>query len=485
MYTSGSTGQPKGVAVEHRQLCNYLHAIVAGLELPTDASYAVVSTFAADLGHSVVFPSLCQGGCLHLVSQERAFGPEALAEYFRRHPIDCLKIVPSHLAALLVSLHPESLLPRQRLILGGEACGWALIETLQTLAPECRIFNHYGPTEATVGAMTYQVEHGHTRSRTVQLPLGSPLANTQVYILDTNLQPVPIGVPGELCIGGAGLARGYLHDRTQTAVKFMPHPFHDTPGARLYRTGDRARFLPDGRIDFLGRFDHQVKLRGFRIELGEVEAALSQHSGVREAVVIARQDGPGDAQLVAYIVPDQRQVPTVQELRHSLQEKLPDYMLPAAFVFLKALPLTANGKADRGALPAPGQSASRPPGVPPRTAVEEILAGIWSEVLGLQQVGVHDNFFELGGHSLLGIQVLSRVRHAFRVELPPRDLFEAPTVAGLAEALLKHEAKPGQTAAIARLRQDIEKRSTDEIRALLLDKEQPRGRHAADEKPDA
>ena len=474
MYTSGSTGTPKGVAVEHRQLLNYVQAIVAQLGLPADARFAVVSTFAADLGHTTVFPALCRGGCLHIVSQDSAFDPEALAAYFRLHPIDCLKIVPSHLAALLACSQPAHILPRQRLILGGEACGWEVIETLQALAPECRICNHYGPTEATVGAMTYPVAYGHTRPRTGQLPLGSPLANMQVYILDVYLQPAPIGVPGELCIGGAGLARGYLRESRLTAEKFVPNPWSDTPGARLYKTGDRARFLPDCSIEFLGRVDHQVKLRGFRIELGEIETALSHHPGVRETVVVARQDSPGNIQLVAYVVPNQQQMPAAQDLRHWLQEKLPDYMVPAAFVFLKALPLTANGKVDRQAMPAPGHTVDQSPGlfVPPRTAVEEVLAGIWSELLGLTQVGVHDNFFELGGHSLLGIQVLARVRQAFRVELPPRDLFEAPTVASLATALVKHEAQPGQVATIARLRQDIEKRSAEDIRALLQEKRQ-------------
>jgi amino acid adenylation domain-containing protein len=474
MYTSGSTGTPKGVAVEHRQLCNYVRAIVARLELPAGATFAVLSTLAADLGHTTVFPSLCQGGCLHLVSQADAFDPEALAAYFRRQPVDCLKIVPSHLAALLAGSLPAHILPRQRLILGGEASGWEMVEALQALAPACRIFNHYGPTEATVGALTYPVAPGHSRHRTGQLPLGSPLANTQVYILDARLQPVPVGVPGELCIGGAGLARGYLHDGGLTAARFVPNPLSNTPGARLYKTGDRARFLPDRSIEFLGRADHQIKLRGFRVELGEVETALGQHPGVREAVVMARQDGPGTINLVAYVVPNRQPVPAVQELRRSLRERLPDHMVPAAFVFLQALPLTANGKVDRQALPAPGQTAGQPPGlfVPPRTAVEEVLAGIWTELLGREQVSVHDNFFELGGHSLLGIQVLSRVRQAFRVELPPRDLFEAPTVAGLAAALVEHEAQPGQVAAIARLRQDMARRSAEDIQALLQEKRQ-------------
>jgi acyl-coenzyme A synthetase/AMP-(fatty) acid ligase len=473
MYTSGSTGRPKGVAVEHRQLLNYVQAIVARLALPDDASFAVVSNLAADLGHTAVFPPLCRGGCLHLVSPDRVFDPEALAAYFGRQPVDCLKIVPSHLAALLASSPAAPLLPHRRLVLGGEACPWGLIDTVPALAPQCQIFNHYGPTEATVGTTTYQVEHGYASRRTVHLPLGEPLANTQVYILDAHLQPVPIGVPGELCIAGAGLARGYLHDSSLTASRFLPHPFAATPGARLYRSGDRARFLPDGSIEFLGRFDHQVKFRGFRIELGEIEAALCQLPRIRQAVVMARQDTAGNTRLVAYIVPERQPAPAPQELLLALQTTLPDYMVPTAIVPLKALPLTANGKIDRQALPAPEPHATRPLAsfIAPRTAVEEVLADIWSDVLGLAEIGVYDNFFELGGHSLLGIQVLSRVRQAFRTELPPRHLFEAPTVAGLAEALLQYEAQPGQIAAIARLRRDLEQRSADDIQALLQDKQ--------------
>lgn len=472
MYTSGSTGRPKGVAVEHRQLLNYLYAIRARLELPSPASFAALSTFAADLGHTTVFPALCWGGCLHIVSAERAFTPEALAEYFNRQPIDCLKIVPSHLAALLTWAHPAQVLPRQRLILGGEASTWEMLETVQTLAPECRIYNHYGPTEATVGTLAWQVEHRAGRRQTGPLPLSRPLANMQGYVLDAYLQPMPVGVPGELCLAGAGLARGYLHDSRLTAARFVPHPHSTTAGARLYKTGDRGRFLPDGSIEFLGRFDQQVKLRGFRIELGEIETVLSQHPGVREVVVVTRQDTPGNTRLVAYVVPNQQQVPTVEELRRMGQAQLPDYMVPAAFAFLKAWPLTANGKVNRQALPVPESIAAQPAElfVAPRTAVEEVLASIWSEVLGREQVSIHDDFFALGGHSLLAIQVLSRVRQAFRIEVPPRHLFTAPTVAGLAEMLRKHEARPGQVAAIARLRLDMAKKSADDIQTLLRDK---------------
>jgi amino acid adenylation domain-containing protein len=274
LYTSGSTGIPKGVAVEHRQLCNYLHGISKRLVLSNPASFATVSTLAADLGNTMVFVSLCTGGCLHILSQERVTDPYTMADYFRRHAIDCLKIVPAHLAALHTSLHPEQVLPRRLLILGGEASRSDWVKSLQRLTPDCGILNHYGPTEATVGVLTYHVEENQHAPLTSTLPLGRPLANVQIYLLDPYLQPVPIGVQGELYIGGASMARGYLNRPALTAEKFIPNPFSKRPGARLYKTGDLARYLPDGNIEFFGRLDNQVKLRGYRIELGEIETTL-------------------------------------------------------------------------------------------------------------------------------------------------------------------------------------------------------------------
>ncbi|MBD1902831.1 amino acid adenylation domain-containing protein [Trichocoleus sp. DQ-A3] len=455
IYTSGSTGTPKGVAIEHQQLLNYLNGIINRLDLPAGASYAIISTFAADLGHTVVFPALCTGGCLHIISQERATDPEALANYFQQHPVDCLKIVPSHLSALLTS-NSAHILPRKRLILGGEGLTWNLIETIQKLASNCQIFNHYGPTEATVGVLTYQLEGQKAERNSETVPLGRPIPNTQIYILDAHLQPVPIGVPGELYIGGAGLARGYLNRPELTAQKFIANPFNQnltpqqtslqekgesyTPRlvgegleerseSRLYKTGDLARYLPDGNIEFLGRIDDQVKLRGFRVELGEVETVLSQHPGVRQSIVLLREDV--GQRLVAYIVSNSALI-NDNELRSFLKEKLPEYMVPSAFVILKALPLTPNGKIDRSALPAP--ETIKPVAdtfVVPRNSVEEVLAGIWVHLLKLQKVGIYDNFFDLGGHSLLIPQLLAKVRETFQIELTLRDFFDAPTIADL------------------------------------------------------
>jgi amino acid adenylation domain-containing protein len=434
MYTSGSTGTPKGVAIEHQQLCNYLHGVLQRLALLHPASFATVSTLAADLGNTMLFGSLCTGGCLHVLSQERVADPSALADYFTHHPIDCLKIVPSHLAALHTTLHPESIFPRQLLILGGEASRADWVKGLQRLAPGCLILNHYGPTEATVGVLTYRVEAHERWSRTATLPLGSPLAHVQIYLLDQHLQPVPLGVQGELYIGGAHLARGYFNQPALTAERFIPHPFSDDPGARLYKTGDLACYLPDGNIEFLGRGDYQVKIRGYRVELGEVEAALEQHPAIRSAVVCAQEDTQGHKRLVAYVVWKEMAL-SPHVLRSFLHTKLPDYMVPAVFIMLDALPLTPNGKIDRQALPAPDQvwPLLGEAFVAPRTPTEELLAGIWAHVLGGESVGRHDNFFALGGHSLLVMQVISRLRQVFQVEVPLRALFEAPTVASLAQ----------------------------------------------------
>ncbi len=434
LYTSGSTGTPKGVAVEHRQVVNYLSGLAPRLALSPGASYAHVSTFAADLGNTVLFPPLCLGGTLHLIPAEAVADPEAIAAYFHAEGIDCLKIVPSHLQALLGAAHPARVLPRKLLVLGGEAASWELCETVERLSPETRILNHYGPTETTVGVLTFPVERGLRKEGAPIVPLGRPLPNTRIYLLDGKLSPTPIGVPGEVFIGGAGVARGYLNRPELTAERFLPDPFA-AGGGRMYRTGDRARALADGTLVFLGRIDFQVKVRGFRIELGEVESVLVKHPAVAEALTLAREDQPGDRRLVAYVVPARgERAPSSADLRTFLKERLPEYMVPSAFVLLDRLPLTPNGKVDRAALPAPeastGASALR---AELRGPVEEALAGIFAEVLKITAIGAHDDFFERGGHSLLATQVISRIRRAFGVELPLRTVFEAPTVAALAE----------------------------------------------------
>jgi amino acid adenylation domain-containing protein len=482
LFTSGSTGRPKAVAVEHRQLLNYLYGILERLDVSAGASFALISTIAADLGNTMIFPCLTTGGCLHVLSQACASDPEVLADYGDRYSIDYLKIVPSHLQALLTCSRPEAFLPRQKLILGGEAASWELIEQICSYAPDCQILNHYGPTETTVGVSTYPVESKLAPEETV-VPLGRPLANTQIYLLDQHLQPVPVGIPGEIYVGGAGVARGYLNQPELTAERFITHPFSQAfsqePEARLYQTGDLARYRPDGTIEFLGRTDNQVKIRGYRIELGEIEAVLSQHPSVRSTVVLAREDEPGQLRLIAYVVPRQGQSPTTSDLHRFLQEQLPEYLIPSAFVLLKALPLTANGKVDRQALPEP--DLSRPElaetFVAPRTPTEEILAGIWTDVLGLERIGIHDNFFELGGHSLLATQVMSRSRQAFGVELALRQFFEAPTIADLSIAITQNLAEQADSDLLTQLLAELEQLPEDEVRSVLTTKQSSTGRH--------
>ncbi|MDF5715312.1 MAG: amino acid adenylation domain-containing protein [Rhizonema sp. NSF051] len=435
LFTSGSTGQPKGVAVEHRQLCNYLNAINERLDLSISHSFAYLSTIAADLGNTTIFPSLCNGGCLHIVSLDRATNPEALADYFCCHPIDCFKIVPSHLAALLTSSRPEQILPRQSLILGGDVCSWPLLTQIRQLTSECQIFNHYGPTEATVGVLTYAIAPGHTERSSHTVPIGCPIANTLIYILDSNLQPVPIGVPGELHIGGAGLARGYLNRPQLTLEKFISNPFSTDLSSRLYKTGDLARYLPDGNIEYLGRIDHQVKIRGFRIELGEIETVLSQHPQIHSVVVIARVDLPGDQSLVAYVVPHHDFTPTISSLRQFLKAKLPDYMVPTALVILESLPMTPNGKIDRRALRVPSNSSTSDTFVSPRNTVELQLMQIWSKILKVDNVSVKDNFFDLGGHSLLAVYLMAQIKQQFGKDIPLATLFQHPTIEQLASVV--------------------------------------------------
>jgi natural product biosynthesis luciferase-like monooxygenase protein/amino acid adenylation domain-containing protein len=443
IYTSGSTGVPKAVGVEHRQLSNYCEAVLERLALPAQASFATVSTLAADLGNTAIFPALATGGTLHLISEERAVNPDALADYISRRRVDCLKIVPSHLTALMTAKDWGRILPRQRLVLGGEASTWKLIEKIRESFTEIRILNHYGPTETTVGVLTFEIAED-SAPQTTFVPLGRPIANTQIYILDAYLQPVPPGVPGQLYIAGESLARGYLNAPEVTADCFVPHHFSDIPGKRLYRTGDLARRLTDGDIEFLGRIDHQIKINGFRIEPGEIEAALSEHPSVGAVTVVAREDVPGEKRLVAYVVAaTANDAPDHQALRSFLKEKLPAHMIPSVVVVLTSLPLTANGKIDHRALPVPEKikpQANRV-FVRPQTANEKALAQIWAHVLDLEQVGIHDNFFALGGDSIHSIRVLALAQDR-NLRFNMQQLFQHQTIYELARSLNDKGAEP-------------------------------------------
>jgi amino acid adenylation domain-containing protein/FkbM family methyltransferase len=309
IYTSGSTGRPKGVGIEHRNIVNYVLGVSERLQLQPGMNQATVSTIAADLGNTVIFPALTTGGCLHVISQERAESQAMLSDYFKRERIDVLKIVPSHLAALQSGRNPERVMPRSRLILGGEASRLDWIERLRVFSPGCEIYNHYGPTETTVGVLTYHVGPQLPSTRSGTLPLGRPLPNSRIYILDESGQPVPVGVEGELHIGGSGVTRGYLNRPELTAEKFVPDHFSPDPDGRMYGTGDLARYLPDGNIEFCGRIDDQVKIHGYRIELGEIAGALREQRGVRDALVLASEDGSGTKQLIAYVVPKRASQP--------------------------------------------------------------------------------------------------------------------------------------------------------------------------------
>ena len=430
IYTSGSTGGPKGVEIPHAGLLNLCvwHGDVYRVTASDRATHLAAPAFDASVWE--VWPYLTAGASIHIPDEETLLSPTKLMAWLEAEAIT-ISFMPTPLGeALLEEPLPERVALRTLLVGGDKLHRRPRHELPFTLA------NNYGPTENSV-VTTWTPVTADAESN-VAPPIGRPVANTQVYVLDRNLQPVPIGLAGELCIGGDSLARGYHNRPDLTAEKFVSNFLSKDGTGRLYRTGDRVRYLPDGNIEFLGRFDNQIKLRGFRIELGEIEAVLDKHPAVQRAVVIAREDTPGDKRLTAYAVVNPASAVNTTELRDFMKSRLPDYMIPATFIMMDQLPLTANGKVDLRALPAPDQvPAVDSDFAPLRSPVEEMLAEVWAEILGLERVGVHDNFFELGGHSLLATQVISRVRKMFAVELPLRVVFEAPTVAELAQKIEK------------------------------------------------
>ncbi|HLO85960.1 MAG TPA: amino acid adenylation domain-containing protein, partial [Nostocaceae cyanobacterium] len=429
IYTSGSTGKPKGVEITHRNLVHSTTARLAYYQEPV-SNFLLLSSFAFDSSVAGIFWTLCCGGTLHLPEEGVQQEVTKLVELISQNRISHLLSLPSLYALILQQAAPEQLTSLRAVIVAGEACLPELVKNHSQLQSKASLFNEYGPTEGTVWSTVYNCYSSENKT---QVSIGHPIVNTQIYILDSDLNPVPIGVTGEIYISGEGLARGYLNRPTTTAEKFIPHPFSQKPGMRLYKTGDLARYLSDGNIEFLGRIDNQVKIRGFRIELGEIEALLNQHPEVEESVVLAREDIPGNQRLVAYVVLQFKSNLTGKELRNFLQDKLPDFMVPSVVVLLKEFPLSPNGKVDRKALPAPEEVRVIGNFVPPRTPVEEMLTQIWAEVLQVEKVGIYDNFFELGGHSLLTTQLLAKVKETFNLEISLRSLLEQPTVAGLAE----------------------------------------------------
>jgi surfactin family lipopeptide synthetase C len=433
IYTSGSTGQPKGAMNTHQAIVNRLLWMQDAFGLDASDRVLQKTPFSFDVSVWEFFWPLLVGTTLVIAQPGGHQDPAYLVDLIAREQITTLHFVPSMLQIFLEERELDRCTALRRVICSGEALPLALQERCFTRLA-AQLHNLYGPTEAAVD-VTWWPCLPNTTLHTV--PIGRPIANTQIYLLDPQLRPVPVGVPGELHIGGIQLARGYLARPALTAERFIPDPFAQaTPGSRLYKTGDLARYLPDGAIEYLGRLDFQVKIRGYRIELGEIETTLQLHPGVREAVVTAREAASGDMHVVAYIVGelDGTPVPGSNELRAFLKERLPDYMIPSVFVVLDALPLSPAGKVDRRALPVPQQTrqALETSFEAPRTPIEATLASVWSEVLGIQQIGIHDNFFDLGGHSLLATRLNSRLRDIYQIELPLRSLFDAPSIAALA-----------------------------------------------------
>jgi amino acid adenylation domain-containing protein len=516
IYTSGSTGRPKGTLLQHRGLCNLAEFQRRAFELGPGARVLQFSALSFDAMVWEIAMALGSGAQLTLAPQDvLASGPELL-RLLRTERITTATLPPS----LLAVLEPSALPDLQTVVAAGEACSR---EIVAAWAPGRRFFNAYGPTETTVCATIYRC----AADDPLPPPIGRPLPNFQLYVLDQHAQPVPIGVPGELHVGGVGVARGYLNRPELTAERFIANPFADDRrrtddgrrtaddgrraddrppttdhGSRttdhlqspcLYKTGDLVRYRPDGNLEFLGRIDHQVKLRGFRIELGEIEAVLRRQPGVQDALVLAAEFAPGDRRLVAYVVDGglgdretgrpgdtergaeddgQRATSNGQratDFRTALRNELPEYMVPAHYIVLEAWPLAPSGKIDRSALPAPGGAADvRQAYVAPRTPTEELLAYMSAELLGVVQVSVEDNFFDLGGHSLLATQFVARIRDALGVELALRSLFEHPTIAALAEQIdVLRTAQRTELDQIARLLEQIDQLSEEEAQALL------------------
>ncbi|HEX3542490.1 MAG TPA: amino acid adenylation domain-containing protein [Acidimicrobiales bacterium] len=423
IYTSGSTGTPKGVEVPQRALVNFLASMAREPGLTAGDVLVAVTTLSFDIAALELYLPLTTGGTVVVASAEVAASPRPLADLLQRSAATVVQATPATWRMLLDAGWPGR--PGLKVLCGGEQLPVALASALLDRGVE--LWNMYGPTETTIWSTVGRVSTpGDAHS------IGRPIADTTVYVLDPHLSPVPAGEVGELHIGGAGVARGYRGRPELTDERFIPDPFAAETGARLYKTGDLGRWRPDGTLECLGRLDHQVKIRGFRIELGEIEAALDAHPGVRASVVAATTDDRGVASLTAYVVAEGA-APTGAELRHRLLRTLPAHMVPSTFQVLDRLPLTPNGKVDRKALPTPAPTrATMGPLVPPRTPMEETLVAIWSEVLGVSDVGVDDDFFELGGHSLVALRVLSRVNEELGVDLGISALFDAPTVADMA-----------------------------------------------------
>jgi glutamate-1-semialdehyde-2,1-aminomutase len=472
IYTSGSTGTPKGVMVTHRNLVNAYVAWEDAYQLRSLCnSHLQMASFSFDVFSGDMVRALCSGAKLVICPREYLLEPEKLYKLMLQEQVDCGEFVPAVMRNLIQYLErtQQQLDFMSLLIVGSDS--WYVREYQQFknfLSPKTRLINSYGVSEATIDSSYFETDLVD-RYPDGLVPIGRPFANTNLYILDRNLQPVPIGVAGELHIGGNGLVRGYLNQPELTKQKFIDCPFATESGTRLYKTGDLARYLPDGNIDFLGRIDNQVKIRGFRIELGEIDSVLTQHLSVLQAVTVDREDRYGNKQLVAYIIPYTGATLNANELRRYLRERLPDYMVPYAFVLLETLPLTPNGKINLQALPTPelSQMHRDEDFVPPRNSTEEMLAQLWAEVLGLEKVSIQDDFFDLGGHSLLATQLISRLREALSIELPLRCLFESSSIAELSEVVVNMQIEQAQSNVLEQMLSEIDELSDEKVKQLL------------------
>ncbi|MCL6742542.1 non-ribosomal peptide synthetase [Kosakonia sp. R1.Fl] len=463
IYTSGSTGKPKGVMVEHRNVSQFILTNQAA-DISAQDSIAHCANIAFDASVWEIWSALLNGARLCVITPSTLRDPHQFRDVLLREKVSVMWLTVGLFNEYLEVLKPVFGQLRY-LLTGGDVLDPVKISHLQQSAqqPE-RLINGYGPTEATTFVTTYTIDSAVSSTRSI--PIGKPIANTQIYFLDEHGQPVPLGICGELYIAGSGVARGYLNRPELTAERFLPDPF--TPGQRMYRTGDLGRWLPDGNIEFLGRNDFQVKLRGFRIELGEIEACLTACAGVREAVVIAREETPGDKRLVAYLLAEPGHTPEPARLRQQLAQSLAEYMLPAAFVTLESFPLTPNGKLDRQALPAPDRAAAVTRGDDvPVGEVETALAAIWCELLGLSQVGRHDNFFELGGHSLMAVQLISRIQSEFFIEVSISTLFLSPTLLAQAEAIFSAQLDTLAGDEIAAIQHELDEMLPEELAKMI------------------
>jgi amino acid adenylation domain-containing protein len=438
LYTSGSTGRPKGALITNRSLASAHFAYEEAYGLSELTCHLQMASFSFDVFTGDLIRSLLVGAKLVLCTLETVVDPPRLIELMRRESVDAAEFVPATATLLFdwADRNGQTLDFMRLVVVSSE--GWRTDKYTffkRLCGPETRLINAYGLTEATIDSTWYEPSPDATLIPGRFVPIGRPLSNTRVYVLDPSLAPMPVGIPGELCIGGVGVAQGYLNRPELTAERFVPNPFED---GLLYRTGDLARWLPDGNVEFIGRADRQLKIRGFRIEPGEIEAVLERHSSVHKAVVTARAEAGSDARLVAYLTVDTGVAPPEpDELRSFVSEHVPAYMIPAAWVVVDEFLVTPNGKVNMAALPEPewDRSAATDEFVAPRTETELAIAAVWKDVLSIDEIGVNDNFFALGGHSLLGMQVLSRLRQEFDVDLGLRALFDGPTIAGLAAAV--------------------------------------------------